>query len=282
MENDNVLEVNPDQTQLTELYTTRSIDFIRRNREKPFFLYLAHAMPHVPLHAGRKFAGRSRRGLYGDTVEEIDDSAGRILRTVRELGLDDNTLVVYTSDNGPWAPYGMDAGSAGPLRGAKGSHWEGGVRVPMVARWPGKIPAGLITSEVAANLDLLPTFAKLADAQLPSHAIDGKDIFPLMTRAGAPSPHEIFHFYAGSIQYRPEQGRPVNQVQLKAVRSGGWKPHLDEELRARELYDLYTDTGEARNVRDRHTDIAAKLAKSAKTFDASLRQSIRPLGRLED
>jgi arylsulfatase A-like enzyme len=185
-------------------------------------------MPHAPLFPGERFEGRSRRGRYGDVVEELDDSTGRILDTLNELGLDSNTLVIFTSDNGPWRPYGIDAGSSSPLRGAKGSHWEGGIRVPMIARWPSRIPAGVTTSEIAANIDLLPMFAKLAGAATqPRARIDGLDVSEVLLRPGARSPRDTFYYYAAPTQYLAADGRPANRQTLVAVRNRPWKLHIE-------------------------------------------------------
>ncbi|MEO7651324.1 MAG: sulfatase, partial [Bryobacteraceae bacterium] len=262
MENERVVELNPDEGTLTSRYTERAVQFIRQNARNPFFLYLAHAMPHVPLFPGKAFAGRSLRGRYGDAVEEIDASTGRIISTLKELGVDGNTLVIYTSDNGPWLPYGIDAGSAGPLRGGKGSQWEGASRVPAVMWWPGRIPAGRVTSEVAATLDLYPTFARLAGAPLPKHAIDGRDLWPLLTERGARSPHEAFFYYAAPVLYRAEVGPPVNQRILQAIRAGRWKLHLEgagAKLRGVALYDLLEDFGENHDALTRNPDIGQRL-----------------------
>jgi len=284
MDNDRVVELNPDQTTLTARYTGRALQFIRANRRRPFFLYFAHSMPHVPLFAGASFAGRSRRGLYGDVVGEIDAAAGSILAELRTLGLDRRTLVVFTSDNGPWAPYGIDAGSAGPLRGAKGSHWEGGIRVPAIFWFPGRLPAGRVSSEFAATIDFLPTFSKLAGAALPSdRVIDGADIMPLLTDPSAKSPHQAFFIYEAPIQYRAETGRPVNTRILRAVRSGQWKLHVkgsEGNYESAALYDLYSDIGETTDVAARHPDVAERLLAIGSRFDRELPRAIRPLGEL--
>ena len=176
-------------------------------------------MPHVPLFAGEKFKGKSKPGLYGDVIQEIDWSVGEILAALKKHGLEENTLVIFTSDNGPWLSYGNHAGSAGPLREGKGTVCEGGVRVPFVARWPGQIPAGSVQDEPAMTIDLLPTVAKLIGAELPKHPIDGKDIGALLRgEPGAKCPHEAyFHYYA--------------QGELQAVRSGKWKLMLPHTYR---------------------------------------------------
>src|SRR5262245_357851 len=162
-EGEKVVAHNPDQTKLTTWYTERAVKFIEKNRERPFFLYVAHNMPHVPLHVSDKFKGKSKRGLYGDVIMEIDWSVGQVLAALKKHGLDEQTLVIFTSDNGPWLAYGEHAGSAGPLREGKGTSWEGGIREPFVARWKGVIPPGTVCNEPAMTIDLLPTIAGLID-----------------------------------------------------------------------------------------------------------------------
>ncbi|MHC4744518.1 MAG: sulfatase family protein [Planctomycetota bacterium] len=191
MRNGEILDDFLDQSEMdtiTQRYTAEAMEFIRKNKDKPFFLYLSHTMPHVPLGASKEFRGKSARGLYGDVIQELDWSLGRILDTLKELEIDENTLVVFTSDNGPWIEkqIGDYGGSAEPLRGAKMMTWEGGLREPCIMRWPSKIPPGVVCNEIATTMDLLPTFAYLAGAKLPEgRAIDGKDIRPLMTEPGA-------------------------------------------------------------------------------------------------
>lgn len=220
IEKEKVVETNPDQSKLTTWYAERSVRFIKENKDRPFFLYLAHSMPHVPLHVSDKFAGRTDRGLFGDVIEEIDWSVGQILKTLEENGLDRKTLVVFTSDNGPWLSYGDHAGSAGPFREGKGTSFEGGVREPFVARWPGKIPSGSVCDEPAMTIDLLPTFASIAKADRSGdRPIDGLDITPLLTaQPGAKSPRKAFYFYWGK--------------ELQAVRSGPWKLHFPHTYRS--------------------------------------------------
>jgi len=251
---------------LTGMYTEEAVKFIERNREQPFFLYLAHNMPHVPLGASKRFRGRSRRGLFGDVVEELDWSAGEILKTLRELNLDDNTLIVFTSDNGPWIEdhLGDYGGSAAPLRGWKMSAWEGGPRVPCIMRWPGRIPAGKVCHEMATSMDLLPTFTRLAGAKLrEDRVIDGRDISPLMAGIpGAKSPHEAFYFY--------------NYLRLNAVRSGkwklvpprpatppgtGWSGRMIDAVEKTQLYDLEADIEERQDVADQYPEIVDSLMK---------------------
>ncbi|MBS1829238.1 MAG: sulfatase [Acidobacteria bacterium] len=277
MRDNDVVELNPDQTELTKRYNQEALGFITANREKPFFLYLAHSMPHVPLHPSKEFAGRSLRGKYGDVIEEIDSGVGRLLDHVKSLGLDQNTLIVFTSDNGPWLHYGIDAGSAGPLRDGKGTLWEGGVRVPAVFRWPGKIPAGRVTSEIAANIDIYSTFAALAGAALPKdRTIDSLNLWPFLSGQAAKSPRESFFYYSGEVFYKAEDGRPKHSSKLEAVREKRWKLWLTTGA----LYDLQEDIGEKRDVAKFHPDIAARLRKMAEAFDASLQRNVRPLGEL--
>jgi arylsulfatase A-like enzyme len=210
----------PDQRMLTTWYTEHAVSFIDRSRDKPFFLYVPHSMPHVPLHVSEKFAGKSQRGLFGDVLEEIDWSVGQILDALKRNGLEQNTLVIFTADNGPWLSYGDHAGSAGPLREGKATTFEGGVREPAIFRWPGRIPAGAVCREPAMTIDVLPTVAKLIGADLPKDLVlDGRDVWPLITnQPGAKSPHEALYFYWNR--------------ELQAVRSGKWKLHFPHEYRA--------------------------------------------------
>jgi len=278
---DAVLTVNPDQAQLTGEYGRRAVAFIERNRERPFFVYLAHTMPHVPIFASDRFRGRSRQGLYGDVVEEIDDSVGQVAAALRRLGLERETLVFFASDNGPWLSYGDHAGSAGPLREGKGTAFEGGVRVPFVARWPGRIPAGTVVREPAMTIDVLPTIARLVGAPLPERPIDGLDISPLLLgEAGARSPHDALLFYYGT--------------ELRAVRGGRFKlvlPHRSQTLdgpagsggrpgkyRQAEvplaLYDLVADVGETTDVASAHPDVVKRLLDAAEKAREDLGDSL--------
>ncbi len=278
---DAVLTVNPDQSRLTGEYTRRAVAFIEAHRERPFFLYLAHAMPHVPLFASERFHGRSRQGLYGDVVEEIDWSVGQILAALRRLALERDTLVIFTSDNGPWLSYGDHAGSAGPLREGKGTAFEGGVRVPFVARWPGHIPPGTVVHEPAMTIDVLPTIAHLVGAPLPERQIDGLDITPLLLgQPGARSPHEALLFYYGS--------------ELRALRGGRYKlvlPHRSQTLdgpagsggipgKYRQvdvplaLYDLVAEIGETTDVSAAHPEVVARLQALAEAARKDLGDSL--------
>jgi len=266
IENDKVVQVMPDQTRLTTWYTERAVKFIEKNKDKPFFLYLPHSMPHVPLFVSDKFKGKTQQGLYGDVIEEIDWSVGQVLDTLKRLDLDRDTLVIFTSDNGPWLSYGDHAGSVGPLREGKGTSFDGGVRVPFVARWPGRIPAGAVNRQAAMTIDLLPTIAKLAGAETPKdRIIDGLDIWPLLAnKRGVRSPHDALYFYWGR--------------ELHAVRSGKWKLHLPHPYQHLEsvggggkpgryvrrelelsLFDLEKDVGETTNVASKNPDVVKKL-----------------------
>ncbi len=275
MRDDEMVEVDPDQRSLTTDYTELALEFIEQNRDGPFFLYLPYAMPHVPLFVSNQRWGKSLRGRYGDVIEELDWSVGQILGKLRELGLDRRTLVVYTSDNGPWLQYGIDAGSAGPLKLGKGTTWEGGMRVPGVFWMPGSIPEGRVSSAVAANMDLLPTFAGLSGADLPAdRVLDGRDLWPLLSGVTHESPHEYFYFFAGSA--------PGAAVRLQGIRKGRHKLRLqrraDGELEARELYDLLADAGEKFDIRERHPALVEDLLEQAASFVKELEANTRPLG----
>jgi len=253
-------------------------------------------MPHVPLFVSDKFKGKSQQGLYCDVIMEIDWSVGRILDALKRHGLDDNTLVIFTTDNGPWLSYGNHGGSCRPLREGKGSTWEGGIRQPCIVRWPGKIPAGSVCHEPAMTIDIFPTIAQLIGAALPDHKIDGLDIWPLMSGTpGAKSPHEVLYFY-------------YHQGALEALRSGRWKlvfPHKYRSLTGKpgqdgtpngysqlkcglELYDLRNDVGEQHNVIDQHPDVVKRLEALAEKARDDLGDSLtkregkntRPAGKL--
>jgi len=213
-----VIEYNPDQSQLTTRYTEAALQFIENNSHKPFFLYLAHSMPHVPLFVSDKFNGKSAQGLYGDVIMELDWSVGQIFKKLKDLGLDEDTMVMFTSDNGPWLTYGNHAGSAKPLREGKGTSFDGGQREPFIIRWPGRVPAGSVCKELTSSIDILPTIVNLADADMPKRKVDGKDIRPLIFgEPGAKTPHNVLYFY-----FRDE---------LQAVRSGKWKLHLPHKYK---------------------------------------------------
>lgn len=288
MRNEKTLEAPVNQETLTERYTDEAIKFIRQHKTQPFFLYLPHTFPHKPLYASEKFRGQSKGGLYGDTVECVDWSVGQILDELKKLQLDENTLVVFTSDNGP-SPSGKEfgpdrggGGSGGNFRGMKFTSYEGGFREPMIARWPGKIPAGKVCDELATSMDFFPTFAKLAGIELPKdRVIDGKNIWPLLfSEPNAHSPHENFFYYL--------------DTQLQAVRSGNWKLFLVQTkqhhpdtifyvgnpkpmtkhfpIREKpELYDLSADPGEKHEVAVEHPDVVQRLKKLGEDFDGGMK-----------
>ncbi|MCY4234110.1 MAG: sulfatase [Bacteroidetes bacterium] len=206
-----IIETEPDQRLLTRRYTDESINFIRNNIDSPFFLYLPHTMPHIPLFASDDFEGKSSRGLYGDVIEELDWSVGEILQVLRETGLDKKTLVLFTSDNGPWLTVGLDGGSAGLLRDGKGSTWEGGMRVPTIAWWPETIPEGFTTQSLGTTMDLMPTILHLAGIEIPDDLIlDGVDLMHVLTDHATAVREDIF-YYRGT--------------RLWAARKGPWKAH---------------------------------------------------------
>ena len=278
LRDEEVIQAQPDQEGLTERYVEEAVRFVRGHAHEPFFLYLAHMHVHLPLYAASRFMEQSRNGRYGACVEAIDWSVGVLLGELQALGLDDNTILLFTSDNGARTHEG---GSNYPLRGTKASMWEGGMRLPLIARWPGQIAAGSTCSELTTSMDLLPTLARLAGTQEPQdRTIDGRDISPLWRgESGASSPHEAFYYYW--------------KDSLHAVRVGQWKLHVrldrdDEE--ATELYDLHADVGESKNVAEQHADVVARLRAVADQAKADLGCEAsgvegtgrRPCGRVQD
>jgi arylsulfatase len=273
-----------EQNQLTTWYTERAVKFIEKNKDRAFFLYVPHSMPHVPLHVSDKFRGKSAQGLYGDVIMEIDWSVGEIMAALRKHGLEDNTLVIFSSDNGPWLSYGNHAGAARPLREGKGTCWDGGVRVPFIARWPGKIPKGRVCKEPAMTIDILPTFAKLIGADLPQQKIDGLDIWPLLAgKRGAKNPHDAYFFWYQDNQlqslvsgkwklqlphtYRTLGGKPGG-------RDGVPAPYEQRKVEQAELYDLDKDIGEATDVAAQYPDIVKRLETLAEKAREELGDSL--------
>jgi arylsulfatase len=278
-------EVTPDdQRQLTTRYTERAVAFIERNKARPFFFYLAHNMPHVPLFVSDKFAGKSGAGIYGDVMQEIDWSVGEVMAALDRAGVADNTWLVFTSDNGPWLSYGEHAGSAGPYREGKGTSWEGGTRVPCIMRWPGKLPAASVCDTVLMTIDLLPTIAARIGAELPKQKIDGLDVWPVLAgEANARNPH------AGYVTYYANN-------ELQAVTDGRWKlvfPHAYRTLGNRpkatggkpakyaqariaqpQLFDLLKDIAEENDLTTAEPAIAERLAKMAAEYRADLGDSL--------
>jgi arylsulfatase A-like enzyme len=279
IDGEKTIELNPDQSQLTTKYTERAVGFIERNKDKPFFLYVPHTMPHVPLHVSDKFRGKSKAGQYGDVIEELDWSVGEIVGALHKFGLDQDTLVMFASDNGPWLSYGNHGGSPGPLREGKGTSFEGGVREPFIARWPGRIPARAVCREPAMTIDILTTVAKFAGAELPKLPIDGKDIGLLLTEpTTAKSPQEAYFFYWGQ--------------DLQAVRAGKWKLHFPHDYQAlksggadgkpgqyekrkleQSLFNLEADVGETTNVAAAHPEVVTRMTALADGARADLGDS---------
>ena len=268
MRDDKIIERPANQHTLTKRYTEEAVKFIGANREKPFFVYLAYAMPHVPLFASKDFEGKSPRGLYGDVVEEMDGSTGAVLQALKAAGVERRTWVVFTSDNGPWhTVFNTHGGSPGLLREGKGSTWEGGMRMPCVMWWPGTIPAGVTNQDIACTMDLFTTAAKLAGAQVPAdRPIDGLDITATMTGQG-PSPREVMFFYRDQTVY--------------AVRKGPWKAHFftrpgygEPKATAHTpplLYHLGHDPGEQFDVAVKNPDVVSELRKVYEEHRAAMK-----------
>jgi arylsulfatase A len=298
IENTQVINANvtaADQCNLTKWYTEHAIDFMRRHQSEPFLVYVPYSMPHVPIYASEKFAGSTGKGIYRDVIAEIDWSVGEIRKFLRDAKLDQRTLVIFTSDNGPWLSYGNHAGSAKPLREGKGTAWEGGVREPTVVCWPGQIPAGSQCAEMAGTIDILPTVAYLSGAELPKHKIDGVNIWSLLAGDGSQTPPRSAYWYYW--------GR-----ELHAVRSGPWKLHFPHEYRSLEgaagqdgrpgpyktlncgleLYHLGDDVSESRNLVETHPDIVRQLQQVAAQARRELGDAltkdqgteVRPAGKL--
>ncbi len=302
IEGDRVVDADvtgEDQDRLTSMYTDRAVSFIKKYNDQPFFFYLAHTMPHVPLHVSERFRGKSGQGAYGDVIEEIDWSVGEVMKALKDSGVERNTLLIFTSDNGPWLSYGTHAGSAGPLREGKMTCWEGGLRVPCIMRWPDHLPADTTSDAMFMSIDLFPTIAHLVGASLPSHAIDGLDVWPLIV--GTPSaknPHTAYPLYFDQ-----------NQLQAMISGDGHWKlqlPHVYNALVGTghdgkpgryekktilkpELYDLLKDIGETTEVSASHPEIVRQLLDEAERARYELGDSltnrrgrgIRPAGQLD-
>jgi arylsulfatase A-like enzyme len=283
--NDKIEEItNLDgQATLTTRLTEKAVDFIKRHKKKPFFMYVPHPMPHVPINASAKFKGKSKQGLYGDVIMEIDWSVGEILKTLKEQGLDKNTLVIVTSDNGPWLNFGNHAGSAGGFREGKGTSFEGGHRVPCIMQWKGTLPEALVCNKLSSTIDILPTIASLCDAKLPLSKIDGIDISALLKGDKDAEPRKTFYYY-----YRKNA--------LEAVRQGDWKLVFDHPGRTYEgfqpgkdgfpgsanenapftfaLYDLRRDPSERYDVKDSYPHIVEQLQKLGETAREDLGDDI--------
>ena len=267
-----------DQAQLTQLYTKQAVQFIEQNKESPFFLYLAHSMPHVPIAVSELYKNKSGEGLFADLMMELDDSVGEVMTTLEKNGLTQNTLVLFTSDNGPWLTFGNHAGSSGGLREGKGSAWEGGVRVPCIVTFPGLIPEGTVSNKLATTMDILPTLAALIDAPLPSKKIDGVNILPLLQHVADANPRDHFVYYYDSNS-------------LKAIRQGTWKlvfPHISQTYLNTQrgndgypgvyksmevplgLYDLSTDPGESHDLSPLFPEVVSRLTELANQYRRTL------------
>ena len=280
LDQEKVIEMDPDADFLTKRFTERAVNFIKRNSDGPFFVYLPHPIPHKPLHVsppfmdgvdpaiiealdqeGERIDYKTRDKLFRQAIAEIDWSVGEILDTLKEEGVDDNTLVIFFSDNGP------AIGTAGPLKGRKGSTFEGGMREPTVIRWPGKIPAGKDNDQLMTAMDLLPTFGKLAGAKIPDErTIDGKDVWPVLA-GEADSPHEMFFYHGGDV--------------LKAVRSGPWKLHWNQG-KPTQLYHLESDIGEKTNLLKSEPEVVKRLMDYLKAFEQEISSDIRPAAFVEN
>ncbi|KAF2507080.1 sulfatase [Flavobacterium zhairuonense] len=262
-------------SKLTTLFTEKAVDFIKRNKKNPFFLYLTHPLPHAPLAVSDKFKGKSELGLFGDVIMEIDWSIGEILKTLEKEGISKNTVLIITSDNGPWLVFGDNAGSSGGFREGKSTTREGGTRVPFLIRWPGKIEAGMVNSSLFTNMDLLPTIASITGASLPENKIDGLNFLPLLTGKADKGPRDTFYYYFG-----------VGSNNLEAIRYKHWKlvfPHkgttYNKNLPGKDgfrgkgataevpmaLYDLAHDPGEIRDVQELYPEIVQQIQKIAET-----------------
>lgn len=272
IENDTVkqfIKDMDDQAMLTTWYTEKAKDFIKENQHRPFFLYLAHSMVHVPIAASEKFKGKSGQGLFGDVMMEIDWSVGEIMKSLKNNGLEKNTLVIFTSDNGPWLTYGNHAGSAGGLREGKATTWDGGQKVPSIFWWPGHIPAGTLCNKLAANIDILPTLSAITNTSLPKNKIDGVNILPLLEGETDANPRDHLLYY-------------YHENSLEAVRMGQWKLVLPHDYLSYEgelpgldglpgkkhkattplaLYNLRRDPGERSDVQFQHPDIIEQIMK---------------------
>ena len=259
MRNGDVIERPVDHRTLTRRYTDEAVRFVNDHRTQPFFLYLAHSLPHIPLARSAEFAGHSAAGIYGDVIEELDASTGRILDALKAAGVDQRTLVIFTSDNGPWLPFGAHAGSAGPLRDGKGTTWEGGVRTPAIAWWPGTVTPAVVT-DIASAMDLFVTAARLAGAAPPSdRVIDGMDLSPRLTGAGASPRHLNFYYWDNEL-------RAVRKDRYKAhfITSGAYgEGEPRREHNPPLLFDLVQDPGERRDIAAAHPEIVADLVREA-------------------
>ncbi|MCK0192220.1 sulfatase [Arenibacter sp. F20364] len=285
-ENEKVLDTLTDQSQLTTQITERSVDFINRNKDNPFFLYVPHPQPHVPLFVSDKFKGKSERGLYGDVIMEIDWSVGEILAALKKNGLENNTVVIFTSDNGPWLSYGNHAGSALPYREGKGTAWEGAQREPFIMKYPNRIAPGKTIDIPVMAIDILPTIAEITGAKLPNLTIDGKSAWSLFTGKSDESPQEAYFFYYRINElmgvrydkwkmYFPHTYRTMNgQEPGKDGLPGEYRMIEMEEI---ELYDVTTDISETNNVAEDFPEVVDKIKVLANEMRHELGDSLLDL-----
>ena len=298
-ENETPIRVLKDQTFLTQALTDKAISFIKRNKDNPFFLYLPHPQPHVPLFVSDSKRNTQKRGLYGDVIHEIDSSVGQILETLKENELEQNTIIIFTSDNGPWLSYGGHSGSSGIYREGKGTNWEGGHRVPAIVYFPKRIESNTRIDLPAMGIDWLPTLTDFTGSSLPEKKIDGESLVPLLTKMTSEAPHENFFFY-----YRTNE--------LHAVRHKNWKfyvphtyrslngkvgtndgypiPYDMNEIETPVLFNLETDPEENRDVASENPELVAKISKIADSIRHVLGDrltgvkgsEVRPVGRIEN
>ncbi len=281
-----VLLTDEDQRTIVERYTTEAVRFIEASKNKPFFLYMPHTAVHIPIFPGQGFTGKSENGFFGDWVQEVDWSVGKVLDALRENGVDDDTLVIFTADNGPWIGWVKDLTSAGPLRGSKGSTWEGGVRVPTIARWPGHVPAATACDRVCGTIDLLPTFVKLAGGTVPDEpVIDGRDISGLLLASSDESPREAHYYFSRSMLDAVRQGKWKLAVALQVERMGRDQKATPASMDEPRLYDLEADIGETTDVAADHPEVVGKLRALASRMTKELidpaSPARRPAGRVE-
>ena len=266
-----ILNTLDDQSELTTMYTEYAVDFINRNKNNPFFLYIPHTMVHVPLAVSDKFKGKSKQGLFGDVVMEIDWSVGEVMKALEANGLTDNTLVIFTTDNGPWLNFGNHAGSTGGLREGKGCSWEGGQRVPCIMSWPAKIPKGMICNNIASTIDILPTLCNITGSALPVKKIDGVNISSLLEGNFDSNPRDVFYYF-----YRKNSLENVRKDQWKLVLphtfrsyegklpgNDGWPGQYSAGKTDYELYDLRRDPGERYDVKEIYPEVVEELKKLA-------------------
>jgi arylsulfatase len=300
--NDIVTAKDPDQSTFTKLFTDKAVGFIEANKAKPFFLYVPHVMPHVPIFASEKFKGKSKRGLYGDVVEELDDSVGRILKALKEHDLEKNTIVIFMSDNGPFLSYGSHAGSAAPFREGKLTTFEGGVRVPFIVRWPGHVPANRVCEKFFSGLDLLPTLVKLTGAEMPKAKIDGIDLSPLLLDVKGAEDRRLFAYYSGTelhavrsgwlklhlpheylaVDGPPgKDGKPANFANMKpesieqsGIRGIASRHGYKVEKIELSLYDLWLDPGETKNVAKKYPALVEFMLANAEEYRKDLGDSL--------